>query len=735
MTFLNPIALIGILAAGIPIVLHIFNLRKLKTIDFSTLSFLKELQRTKIRRLKLRQLLLLFLRTLLVILVVVAFSRPTLKGSLPGGLAGQAKTTAVILFDDSQSMTASDEQGELLQQAKNAAIAVIHLLKEGDEVYLLKFSDVPIGGTPDIPSAQRNFLAVRNGINEIKPSAIHRSIEDAIRFTARMLAASQNFNKEVYLVSDFQSGSLESKTHILNTSEYHFAPTTQFFLIPLGKRELQNVSVASIDIPNAIFEVNKPFIVNVKLINHGPSNTQNHVVSVYQDGNRVGQKGVDIRAGQSVETTFTLVPKHPGFLEGKIELEDDDLEFDNNRYFTVHIPEELHVLLVGSTSDLTYLQFTLATRLTDSSASLKINQVPYDRFSSSQLNNTDVIIFSNMHELTHGQSFALKTYLQNGGGMLFFPGTQTSINAFNTFIAVPLGISTRAASEDMIISPSAGSFIEFEKVDLRHPLFAGMFEETETKQSAGTTHRQRVLESPRISKSFHFIPTPKSRSIITLTNGYPFLMEEQIGNGHVLLFSVPANTEWSDLPLKGLFVPLVHRSLAYLAQRSTMEGSLLAGEETTVHFRAAVPTKLTITKPDGLEIFTTSQQAAAEKTIRFSDDNLPGLYTVASGKLIVGKFAVNVDPDESITTPSDNKHRDTLFRRFGVSDKSIHSVSQVQEVQHIITESRLGAELWKQFLIAALVIAIIEMIAARDNKPHRFWTAAQIDIVRKNHYD
>ena len=718
MTFLNPIAFIGLLAAGIPIVLHIFNLRKLKTIDFSTLSFLKELQKTKIRRLKLRQLLLLFLRILFVILFVVAFSRPTLKGSLPGNLAGTAKTTAVLLFDDSQSMTASDEQGELLQQAKNAAIAVLNILKEGDEVYLVKLSDVPRDGLSEIPSAQRNFPALRNTILEIKPSWIHRSIEDALRFTARLLAASNNFNKEVYLISDFQSGSLESKTKIPKSGEKLFIPA-QFFIVPLGTRELQNVSIGSIEIPSTIFEVNKPFTVKAKMTNHGPSHVQNHVLSVYQNGSRVAQKGIDIHAGQSVETEFTLVPKQSGFFEGKIELEDDDLEFDNVRYFTVHIPEELHVLLIGSTSDFTYLSMTLAARPTDSSASLKISRIPSDRLSSFPLNNTDVVVFSNLSYLTHDQSLALKTYLQHGGGMLFFPGTNTSREAFNDILAAPFGISTINDPDDHRASPSAGSFIEFDKVDLRHPLFAGMFAEAETKRDAGTARRQRILESPRIKKSLHYIPTPKSRSIITLTNGYPFLIEEQIGDGHLLLFSVPADTGWSDLPMKGVFVPLVHRSLAYLAQRSVLNRSLLVGEGTTIHFRTAVLPELTITKPGNQVILVNPQQIAAEKSIRFSDNDLPGLYTVASAHSIVDKFAVNVDPDESNTSPSDKKHRDAMVRRIGIADNSIHTITQPQEVQRIITESRLGSELWKQFLIAALIIAMIEMFVARDSKRSR----------------
>jgi hypothetical protein len=515
LTFLNPIALFGLIAAAIPILLHIFNLRKLKTVEFSTLSFLKELQKTKIRRLKLRQLLLLFLRTLLIILIVFAFSRPTLKGYLHGGLAQQAKTTAVILLDDSQSMTANDEQGELLYQAKNIATNIVNLLKEGDEVFLVKLSEISDDGTKDIPSALKNFPVIRNTIKDIKPSSIYRTLEDGIRFSARILSTSKNFNKEVYIISDFQSGSLESKINISKTSEQLFSPTTHFFLVPLGKRELQNIAIESIEIPNTIFEVNKPFVVKTKFTNHGTSDVQNHVVSVYQDGSRVAQKGVDIHAGQSTVSEFTLVPKRSGFLEGKVELEDDDLEFDNRYFFTVNIPEELRVLLVGKPSDLTYLRIALATRLSDTSTSLKIDETTWDRFSSSHLNNTEVVVLANPHELAANQTSALKTYLQNGGGILFFPGNETTASAYNTTVAAPLGMSSVAPAENQAASKqSENSFIEFDKVDLQHPLFAGIFEISETKQSAGTTGRQRILESPRVTHHSVFYPhrTQKSSS-------------------------------------------------------------------------------------------------------------------------------------------------------------------------------------------------------------------------------
>jgi hypothetical protein len=142
----------------------------------------------------------------------------------------------------------------------------------------------------------------------------------------------------------------------------------------------------------------------------------------------------------------------------------------------------------------------------------------------------------------------------------------------------------------------------------------------------------------------------------------------------------------------------------------------LVGEETIIRLRTSSPPQLTMIKPDSLEIIIHPQQRAAEKTIHFSDGDIPGLYTVASHNLILDKFAVNIDPDESITAPADEKHRDTMFRRIGIADNVIHTVNQPQEVQRIITESRLGAELWKQFLVAAMIIALIEMFVARDNK-------------------
>src|SRR5512136_1813631 len=111
MTFLNPLVLFGLAAAAIPILIHLLNLRKLKVVEFSSLRFLKELQKTRMRRLKLRQWLVLLFRTLLIVFLVLAFSRPALRGSVSALGAKRAASTIVVLLDDSPTMGMRNDHG------------------------------------------------------------------------------------------------------------------------------------------------------------------------------------------------------------------------------------------------------------------------------------------------------------------------------------------------------------------------------------------------------------------------------------------------------------------------------------------------------------------------------------------------------------------------------------------------------------------------------------------------
>ena len=142
MIFLNPAILFGLLAASIPVIIHLFNLRKLKKIEFSTLTFLKELQKNKIRKIKLKQWILLALRVLIILFVVMAFARPALQSIQIGGTTSAAKTTAIFILDDTFSMAVVDQKGSYFNQSKEIIKQVLSQLQEGDEVGLILVSNL-----------------------------------------------------------------------------------------------------------------------------------------------------------------------------------------------------------------------------------------------------------------------------------------------------------------------------------------------------------------------------------------------------------------------------------------------------------------------------------------------------------------------------------------------------------------------------------------------------------------
>jgi len=729
MTFLNPLILIGLVAAAIPILLHLFNLRKLRTIEFSTLTFIKELQRTKIRRLKLRQLLLLILRTLIVLTLVLAFARPTLRGSLAGGIGSHAKTTAIVIVDDSFSMTVNDEHGELFKQAKRAATGIVDLLKEGDDVVLVKLSDIGRAAVDIRHYPTRDYVLLKKEIEGTRPSYVYRSIDDALRYASKLLAGTKNFNKEVYVVSDFQSGAFDVRA-AASSQEKLFQPEVHCFLVPVGKRSAQNLGIENVAISTAIFEQNKPFIVRARIGNHSKDNVRDYVVSVFLNGTRVAQRGIDLPGETSSEIEFSVVPNSTGYAEGFVELENDDFEADDRRFFVVSIPERIRVLLVGKTSDFHYIRLALATRLSAGGSAFELQEISARQVSSAQIEQSDVVVLAGSQDLSSSQVNQFLSFLKNGGGLILFPEPAIQLSSFNSTVAKPLGlppindIDRGSASSGNV---AGESFVEFEKVDLRHPVFEGMFEERETtmlrQSSRFSASLQRVVESPRVRISVRFAPTPRSNSIITLSNGSTFLAEQLVGSGRVLLFGVAPNLGWSDFPLKGLFVPLLHRAVSYLNRHHAQPDESLAGDDILLKSTVRTTVPWTVRDPANIDRTSTPSSSGWQQSLRFSNSDLIGVYSVAARDFLLQKFAVNLDPRESKLAKASTDEIETTVRRVGIDPAAVRYVEQPQDLERVVLQSRFGLELWKHFLAAALLLALTEMIVARSGKKEALTTS------------
>ncbi|HEY4612958.1 MAG TPA: hypothetical protein VII11_08260 [Bacteroidota bacterium] len=186
--------------------------------------------------------------------------------------------------------------------------------------------------------------------------------------------------------------------------------------------------------------------------------------------------------------------------------------------------------------------------------------------------------------------------------------------------------------------------------------------------------------------------------------------------GRALLFSVAANPEWSDFPLKGLFVPLLHRSIAYMAQGSAVQRDILVGEELVTRSRTRSAEPLVVVSPTGIEAVVQPSSAGTERVLRFRETETPGIYQLKSGAAVVQKFSVNMNPDESKTGHIAESDLATVLQRLGIADQSLQRLEAAPEIQQQVLQARFGVELWKHFLVAALLVAIAEMFVAREGK-------------------
>jgi len=717
MTFLNPLVLFGLVAAAIPLILHLLNLRKLRTIEFSTLTFLKELQQTKIRRLKLRQILLLIVRTLLIIAIIFAFARPALRGTILGTIGTNAHSSIVFVLDDSFSMTASDEHGEYFKQAKDATVRLIDLLKDGDEAYLVKLSDVP---TPTLDPATHEFSALRRVVTESEISPVRRPLDDALRLSAKLLQRSRNANKEIYIVSDMQATLIHGHTQE-NTAAQLFDEQAKLFVVEIGSKAGTNAGLDSVAVKTTIFEHEKPTAIYTSLRNFNNVPLTDYVVSIFLDGTRAAQRSVTVEPWGSASIDMEAIPKHNGFVQGYAELEHDATEQDDRRYFSFYIPERISVALVGNIpSDYQFVLLALeAGRNETSSSLLTLQQTSVQKFSLLDLKNTDVLVVSDLTTLTTSDAQKIQSFVERGGGLVLFP---QSALARSGDMTSPLLSALDIPPVERVSSFTNENGVAFRKIDFDHPLFTSIFDRDQFHR----TGEQQPLPSPGIVSTVNRQTGKRGRTIISLTDGSTFLSEHSLGSGKILFFSIAPVLSWSDFPLKGIFAPLVYRSIMYTSSRSENVPSYLAGDEPTVTVRRNEPTtndgQYSLVQPDGTqELIQPSEQSGSNvgrSTLSFLLKRLTqtGFYKIQKGTSPLTVFASNVDARESDTRKMKPDECIKVIERFGIPAGSIQFVQPGEQLQAMVQQSRFGVELWRHCIALALLLALTEMIIARDSR-------------------
>lgn len=694
MLFLNPAVLFGLLTASIPVLIHLLNLRKLKRIEFSTLAFLKELQKNKIRKIKLKQWLLLALRVLIILFLVMAFARPTIKGIAIGGTTSAAKTTAVFILDDTYSMSVVDANGSYLNQAKSMIEELLKELQEGDDAALVLVSD---RNNNEIKTTG-NLAAFEKEVNSVEISYSTGLLNNAIVKAAKILGESKNFNKEVYILSDFQSGRLFDQGTLSDLSEL-LNDKVRLYTINYSGKDVFNIGIDKLKIDNQIFEKNKPVNFSVTVTNYSTRPVDNTVVSLFLNGERSSQQNVTIGVGDSRVISMQAVPKKTGYIDVLAEIEDDDILQDNKRFTNFYIPDKIPIIIF--TDDPVDSKFVnLALTAGDEQSAIKVTNKNLSQLSSIDLNQFDVVIIIGFENIAGVDR--LKTYIRNGGSLFLMPGFSSSLQKFQSLsgrleLPSPTGTFGKINSSENILS--------FDKIEFNHPIFKDIF---------SNRNKQRI-ESPDIYHSFKITTEGRGANIITLMDGSSFLSEYKTGNGKILLMNTAPVLSWSNLPLKGIFVPLMNKAVYYLSAKNNSNQEYLAGDEIEINLADNLSPQIKIERPDKSDDFLNLDKQLRNNYISYNKTKIVGNYKIFSDSKLINEISVNTNPRESVIKYLTQNDFNDYLKKINFKGKHIE-IDKDQNPTQVILQSRFGSELWKYFILIALLFAIVEMTIARNTR-------------------
>ena len=660
------------------------------------------------QRVRIKQLLLLLLRTLAIACLVVAFARPTLTGNMAGSLGAQASSSVVMVLDNSRSMQMRDSQGAYYDQARELAEALIGQMKAGDEIFIMPVAEDAGLSQRDVGYSMPHLA--REAVQDLSISSHPGSITDAWAKSAQLLQNASNLNKEIYVISDFQQSALVDSVFEANSEAY------RTYLLPVGTRSHANVAVTQVDILSRIIEIGQPIRMEATLVNYGEDVINEYVASVFLEGERVAQATVELEPGVPAKATFTVTPQQRGWLSGIVQIEEDAFTSDNIRHFTLNVPEQRRLLLVrGEGQESGFVELALSTSLTRGRVGFELEAIDERDLPVKLLGTYNTVILVGPRNLSSGEIASLSEYVGDGGGVLFFPGEAGSAEDYNALFA-ELGAGEFTGFSGTWLEQQ--SIASFGRIELEHSLFEGVFEQQ------SVFREQITVENPSLYYVMNYVPgSGNEQTLIQLSTRFPFLQEIRHGQGSAFLLAVAPDTRWSDLPQRGLFIPLLYRCMYYLSSTEAIAGEqLILGLPADLRISGIAETdRLQLVAPDGEEIVPEQRSLFGASLIELDTGfELPGVYNVQSGETLLRRVAMNLDTRESDLSTYEPEEAREFVEKYStgpVRTLDLAASGGAGRMLEELQQEKTGIELWNVFLLMALIFLVIEMLVARQWRP------------------
>ena len=681
MSFLNPFFLWALTAISIPVIIHLINFRRHKTIYFSNTKYLINIKKETRNKTQLKQLLILLCRILTISMLVIVFAGPYIPNESKVDDSDSVVSVIGIYVDNSFSMQAETKSGQLLEFAKQTALELVNN-SDTDMRFILVTNDLKPEHQVMLSKSQ-----VISEINKVDFSSKNITL-DNLTDKANTLVPKES-SAIFYVLSDMQTNFVSSPIKSIDKN-------IQLVFIPLRGTILNNIYIDSCYFETPIQRLGQQEKLIVQVVSASEEDNYDVPLQLFINDTLKAVTGVNLKAGERVDVELNYVNTTSGHVSGRLEIIDYPIIYDNALFFNYYIAEKLKILIINGRESNHYLT-SLYLSAPDNFLVTNVLQGSEQNLNFSAF---DFIILSDISDISSGLSISIKNFVNNGGSICFIPAGEINHKSINDFLKLlNSGNYSYDVFQDLNIS----------HLDYNHDIFKNVFLRIEDK-----------VDLPKLSKLHNYIANKMAAPsfIIKTGNQKPVLISYTGELGNIFVFTTPMTGTNTDFLRHPIFVPVMY-NMAFSSQlNNPLYANISNNSEYQIFAREQISNTeiIKITDNTELEIIPQFRFYGNQLTIFLPDElNYAENFDLVSSSSFLGKIAVNYDRSESVPIfVADVDLQYLLEELFG---KNVRLITEYDDtIGKSVSDFHQNKTVWRYFLLMALIFILSEILIIRFMK-------------------
>lgn len=664
--FLHPEFLYGLSLLAIPIILHLFSLKRYKKVYFSNFSFLEALQQQKKNSSKLKNLLLLFLRLLAITGIVLAFASPYISKESQK-IRNTEKSQVVIYADNSFSMSNSGSQGNLFEEAKKQLFDIVNTYPTGTSFRLL--TNAPANDV--VLTKEQMYTA----LGQLKISPATKTLSQIFKETHDL---TEHKTSTLFILSDFQKKDCDFQKITPDS-------TLETILLVLKPENLNNVYIDDVSFGQAFHRKNQNDKIHISVTNGSDREFHNLPVTLTINGQKKSISQIDIPANSKKEVEISYLNAEDGFYKGLVEISDFPVVFDNKFYFSYNINSHAEILYIWQNQANPYFG-----KLFSDSADFRFTSLPINQTANLNLSKYSLVILDGIASNSSGLESMLEDYLVNGGNLFILPGNGTTENQ-NRFL--------QKLEAPRFGQPDTSTTISH--IETQASLFRDVFAEND---------KQPVL--PHIRRFNPLMPAGPTEKLLQDKHNNILLASKTFGKGSIYVSAFSFDTENSNMVYHPLFIPLMANMACKVNTALNTSYFLNTDKPVAIsnkNYTENLP--LQIRKEDQtFEFIPEIRKDYSGDLILSNPDNIrdAGIYEVTQNGLVIEVLAWNYERSESEMQFCNEEELQKQFPRARIENikttRLDHNSELVKEI--VLQDNNKYLTFW--FLLFAVIMLLLE---------------------------